>query len=245
MIYVIWQGVLNNFSGFFSWQGILDTLSTSEAWGNILSLVLLEGLLSADNALVLAVMVRHLPEKQRKKALFYGLIGAYLFRFVAIGIGNYLVSMTAVTLLGAAYLAYISIKNLFFNDDGGKVQGKQRSFWGTVLAVEGMDIAFSIDSVIAAFGVSKQVWVLYLGGILGILMMRSIAQLFIKLIHKYPALEKTAFIIILIISSKMVVGVFGIHIPQLVFFILLFGLFFGTIVLSMIRSKAATNADKS
>ncbi|MNW59702.1 Integral membrane protein TerC family protein [compost metagenome] len=113
------------------------------------------------------------------------------------------------------------------------------------MAVEGMDIAFSIDSVIAAFGVSKQVWVLYIGGILGILMMRSIAQLFIKLIQKFPALEKTAFIIILIISIKMFAGVFGIHTPQSVFFFVLFGLFFGTIVLSMIRSKSATSVDKS
>lgn len=47
-------------------------------------LVFLEGLLAADNAIVMAVMVKHLPPEQRKKALFYGLLGAFVFRFLAL-----------------------------------------------------------------------------------------------------------------------------------------------------------------
>ncbi len=71
----------------FDWKMWGEVLTDPVSWGLIGSLVLLEGPLSADNALVLAVMVRHLPEKQRKKALTYGLFGAYIFRFIFIGIG--------------------------------------------------------------------------------------------------------------------------------------------------------------
>ena len=165
-------------------------------------MILLEGLLSADNALVLAVMVKHLPKEQQKRALFYGILGAYIFRFIAIGLGTFLVKITLVKVLGALYLLYIAYKGLFKPQEEENQEGKQYSFWKTVLMVELMDIAFSIDSVIAAFGISEQIWVLFLGGIIGVLMMRGVAQVFLKLIDKFPELEKAAFILIAIISVK-------------------------------------------
>src|SRR6478735_1717173 len=154
------QSFVDNFMNFFSWDVLSATLSDPVSWGIIGTLVLLEGLLSADNALVLAVMVKHLPKEQQKKALFYGLLGAYIFRFIAIGVGTFLVQITWIKVLGGAYLLWIAISNLFFKkkDEEGEVQNKGLSFWRTVLAVEVMDIAFSVDSVLAAFGVSDQVW---------------------------------------------------------------------------------------
>ena len=85
------QQILDTYAQFFDWHMWKVVLTDPVSWGLILSLVLIEGLLSADNALVLAVLVRHLPEQQRKKALLYGMIGAYFFRFIFIGIGVYLV----------------------------------------------------------------------------------------------------------------------------------------------------------
>lgn len=235
------QSFVNNFLSFFSWEVLSGTLTDPVNWGIIGTLVILEGLLSADNALVLAVMVKHLPKEQQKKALFYGLIGAYIFRFVAIGVGTFLVQITWIKVLGGAYLLWIAISNLFFKkheeNENGEVKNKGLSFWRTVLAVEVMDIAFSVDSVLAAFGVSEKVWVLFLGGILGVLMMRGVAQVFLKLIDKIPELEKTAFILIIIIGLKMIVGAFGIHISHVLFFSVIIALFGGTIVLSLLRNK--------
>lgn len=74
------RNISENYGHFFSWSDVVGTLSDPVSWGIIGSLILLEGLLSADNALVLAVMVKHLPKEQQKKALFYGILGAYLFR---------------------------------------------------------------------------------------------------------------------------------------------------------------------
>ena len=97
--------LLDTYASFFDWQMWVNVLTDPVSWGLIGTLVVMEGLLSADNALVLAVMVKHLPHKQRKKALFYGLLGAYFFRFLAIGIGVYLIQIKWVKMLGAAYLA--------------------------------------------------------------------------------------------------------------------------------------------
>ena len=131
-------------------------------------------------------------------------------------------------------------------EEEGEVQNKGLSFWRTVLAVEVMDIAFSVDSVLAAFGVSDKVWVLFLGGIIGVLMMRGVAQVFLKLIDKIPELEKTAFILIIIIGLKMIAGAFGV--PYFTCSLLLnviIVIFGGTIVLSLLRKKDKPNQLKN
>ncbi len=99
-----------------------------------------------------------------------------------------------------------------------------------MLTVELMDISFSFDSVIAAFGVSNQEWVLFIGGILGILMMRGVANLFLALIEKIPEFEITAFVLIAIIGVKMIISAFGFHMDEMVFFSIIITIFFGTFV---------------
>lgn len=249
------QGILDTYAMFFDWDMWYEHVITNPvAWGLIGTLVIMEGLLSADNALVLAVMVKHLPEKQRKKALFYGLLGAYIFRFLAIGVGVYLIEFWWVKILGAGYLAWLAIKYFIdkrkeSNEEGEEgVEGINKSgilirlfgnFWGTVAAVELMDIAFSIDSVLAAFGISNEIWVLLLGGMLGVLMMRGVAGIFLKLIDRVPEIETTAYVLILIIAVKMLLGVFDIHIDHIYFFIVLLIAFGVTFIIHFRNKKKA------
>lgn len=243
--------ILDTYSQFFNWSMWAEVLTNPVSWGLIGTLVILEGLLSADNALVLAVMVKHLPPEKRKKALFYGLLGAYAFRFIAIGIGVFLIKLWWVKILGAGYLAWLSIK-YFIDKRKGSEEGDDEAeglnqsgllirlfgtFWGTVVAVELMDIAFSVDSVLAAFGVSEQVWVLLVGGMLGVLMMRGVAGVFLTLIDRVPELETTAYILILIIALKMLLAVFHIDMGHLTFFIILLVTFGATFVVHFMNKK--------
>ncbi|MBL4953831.1 TerC family protein [Neobacillus sp. OS1-32] len=245
------QGILDTYAQFFDWHMWGEVLTDPVAWGLIGSLVILEGLLSADNALVLAVMVKHLPHDKRKKALFYGLIGAYTFRFVAIGIGVYLIKLWWVKVIGAGYLAWLSIK--YFIDkhkdeaeEGEEAEGINKNgilirtfgvFWGTVASVELMDIAFSVDSVLAAFGVSNEVWVLLIGGMLGVLMMRGVAGLFLTLIDRVPELETTAYILIMLIAIKMLLSVFDIELTHVTFFTILIVTFGATFIVHFMNKK--------
>lgn len=251
------QAIIDTYAQFFNWEMWGEVLTDPVSWGLIGTLVILEGLLSADNALVLAVMVKHLPEDQRRKALFYGLLGAYIFRFIAIGVGVFLIKLWWVKILGAGYLAWLAIK--YFIDKRREAQNEGEedheinksgilirlfgNFWGTVAAVELMDIAFSVDSVLAAFGISEEVWVLLLGGMLGVLMMRGIAGVFLKLIDRIPELETSAYVLILIIAAKMLLAVFGIHIEHVHFFILLLLTFAGTFVIHFRNKKKAAGGE--
>lgn len=230
--------IVRSYSTFFSLETLEQILTSPGSWGVIGSLIILEGLLSADNALVLAVMVKHLPPKQRKKALFYGIFGAYFFRIVAIGLGVTLINIPWIKIICGHYLLLIVLQHFLTREDGEEEVGnKKMGFWRTVLAVEVMDIAFSFDSVIAAFGVSNQHWVLFLGGVLGILMMRGVAQLFLKLIEKIPEFETTAFILIAIIGVKMITAPFGFQMDQIVFFGILISVFLGTFLVHSIRNN--------
>lgn len=233
------QEILRSYSTFFSLETAEHVLTNPGNWGVIGTLIILEGLLSADNALVLAVMVKHLPKPQRRKALFYGIFGAYFFRLVAIGLGVTLINIPWIKIVCGHYLLLIVFQNLFMKSDGEDIKAnKKMGFWRTVLTVELMDIAFSIDSVIAAFGVSNQVWVLFLGGVLGILMMRGVAQVFLKLIEKIPEFEVTAFVLIAIIGVKMIVAAFGFHMHEVLFFSLLIAVFLATFFIHLLRRNS-------
>jgi predicted tellurium resistance membrane protein TerC len=107
-----------------------------------------------------------------------------------------------------------------------------------------MDIAFSVDSVLAAFGVSNKVWILFVGGILGVLMMRGVAGIFLTLIDRIPELETTAYILILIISIKMFLGVFHYELEPLYFFIILLFTFGATFIVHFLNKKKETEHGK-
>jgi YkoY family integral membrane protein len=168
-------------------------------------LVFMEGVLSIDNALVLAMMVRHLPEKERKRALTYGIYGAFGFRVLSLFLLNLLMKSAWIKIVGGGYLLYLAGKHFLTGDDQeeGVGTGAAKAFWGTVLTVELMDIAFSVDSILASVAVSPKLWVVATGGVLGIIMMRFAASLFVKLLEKFPGFETTAYVLITIIGGKL------------------------------------------
>src|SRR5205823_920225 len=77
-------------------------------------LVILEGVLSIDNALVLGLLARRLPKVLQGKALTYGLVGAFVFRILAIAAASFLLHWRLVKFLGGAYLVYVAVKHFFF-----------------------------------------------------------------------------------------------------------------------------------
>lgn len=194
----------------------------------LLVLIALEGLLAADNALVLAIMVKHLPEKVRKKALFYGLAGAFVFRLASLFIISFLVDVWQVQAIGAIYLIFIALNHLFrkFLVKRGERDikleekpKKQAGFWMTVFKVELADIAFAVDSILAAVALAVslpktplpqiggmdggQFLVIFTGGFIGLIIMRFAATYFVRLLHARPGLEIAAFLIVGWVGVKL------------------------------------------
>lgn len=180
------------------------------AIGTVLFLIFLEGILSFDNALVLAVLAEGLPKEQRKKALTYGMWGAMGFRFLALIFLTYLTKFVFIKFFGAGYLLYLCFGHFFKDQEEDKLtKAKEFNFWKTILMIELTDIAFSSDSILASLGVSNKLWVLFTGGILGIALMRFAAILFLNLIEKFPALETSAYLLVGTIGSKLLIEGFN------------------------------------
>ena len=175
-------------------------------------LVALEGLLSADNAMVLAVLVLGLPARERRKALRYGILGAFTFRLIAVALAMFLLALGWVKLVGAAYLFYLAVQH-FSRSGGAKARRTPprarpmlglSAFWTTVVKVEFTDLIFAVDSILVAVAMSSKLWVVMTGGILGIIMMRLVIGRLVVIVERYPLLVDAAFVIIGWVAIKLV-----------------------------------------
>jgi YkoY family integral membrane protein len=179
-------------------------------------LVALEGLLSADNAMVLAVLVLGLPRAQQRKALRYGILGAFAFRILATAMAAYMLQLLWIRLLGGLYLLYLPYQHFFGHSGGGRTSAVKpatpwlglSAFWATVVRVEMTDIVFAIDSILVAVAMSNKLWVVITGGVLGIIAMRLVIGQLLTLVRRYPALVDGAFIIIAWVGIKLLVEYF-------------------------------------
>lgn len=218
-------------------------------------LIVLEGVLSIDNALVLALLAKRLPKHQQARALTYGLVGAFVFRGVAIGTAAFLLQWRIVKLLGGGYLLWVAFSHLLSRKDDAEekltldadenptlidaetgrelsehekqqelkarstiASGSQKAvgFWSTVAIIEMTDIAFAIDSILAAIAVvgsapaghvgpHPKLWVVLVGGILGVVLMRIAAAMFIRLLERFPRFETSAYLLVCVIGSKLLI----------------------------------------
>ncbi|MFP7477427.1 TerC family protein [Terribacillus saccharophilus] len=194
----------------------------------LLVLIGLEGLLAADNALVMALIVKHLPADQQRKALLYGLGGAFIFRFASLFFVSFLVNIWQIQALGALYLLYICIANLIkLKKNGGGEDAespfskKNSGFWMTVLKVELADIAFAVDSILTAVALAAslsatplphiggmdggQFLVVLAGGMIGLILIRIAASYIVKILDKRPGLEAAAYLIIGWVAIKLAI----------------------------------------
>lgn len=201
----------------------LQALSSADGLA-VVTLAILEGILSVDNSLVLAILVRTLPKEQQKKALMYGIFGAFFFRVVALVFAAHLMRFVAFKIIGGGYLVYLAMKHMFFfykedaHQPGPKVAA---SFWKTVLIVELTDIAFSIDSITTAVAMSDKLVVVWTAGIMGIIFLRFAAGFFIRLLERLPKLEDLAYQLIFFIGTKLLLEGFYIEISHAVFWMMM------------------------
>lgn len=213
---------------FFDLNNWKTVVESGSDWMIILSLVLIECLLSVDNAIVLAAQTQKLPDKvQQEKSLFYGLWGAYIFRFILIGLGSYLINFWEIKVLGAAYLMYLSLNHFYKMRHPEKVHHKAHKekkrrlplFWSVVISIEMMDVVFSIDSILASLAISSNPVIVLIGGMIGILCMRGIAEVVMKLMEIIPELEVTAYGLIALIAIKLFLTIptIDIEIPAALF----------------------------
>ena len=175
-----------------------------------LNIMILEIVLSIDNAAVLAAMVKELPKDQQQKALTYGIAGAYVFRGLALAFASILIKLVWLKVAGGLYLMYLAYKALSSNvEQGGESKMSIKipflsALWSTIVAIEMMDLVFSIDNVFAAVAFTPNLWLICGGVFVGILAMRFATTKFVKVLEKNPILERVAYWVIGALGLKLV-----------------------------------------
>jgi YkoY family integral membrane protein len=172
----------------------------------VFTLAFLELLLSADNAVVLAVLSLALPPSLRRKALLIGVLSAFFLRAAALLLITYLLQYPWIELVGALYLIYLSAR--YFIQKGKSISPqKSHSFWKTVVLIELLDLIFALDSIIAGVAfidaARPKLWIVYTGGMIGLLGVRYAADLFRILLDRFPRLEASAYLMVGWIGIKL------------------------------------------
>ncbi|WP_395746479.1 DUF475 domain-containing protein [Prosthecobacter sp.] len=188
---------------------IHEFLAAADIWATVkegipvvLALIVIEGLLSVDNALAIAAMASHLDEKQRKTAMNIGYAGAYGFRIVALLTASIIMGNHWLMLLGSLYLVWLMCSHFAEQEDeeeDGKGAAKKvpQSFASTIAMIAFLDLSLSFDNVVAAVAFARDSKVLvYIGVTLGIITLRLVAGYCIKLLERQPWLEHTAFLLV-------------------------------------------------
>lgn len=180
-------------------------------------LAFLEIILSADNAIVLGLLASRLPEKLRAKALYIGSISAFFIRALALLILGFLIQYRAVQILGAVYLFYLSLNYFFRKRKRGFAGKEQNNFWKIVILIELFDVVFAIDSILAGVAFISandphlfysKIWIVYVGGMVGLLGIRYAAHLFSSIFKQFPNMESSAHLMIGWIGIKLIYELF-------------------------------------
>ncbi|WGS82864.1 MAG: DUF475 domain-containing protein [Candidatus Karelsulcia muelleri] len=177
----------------------------------LINIVLIEALLSIDNATILTTLVKNINKKDRKKALNYGIFGAYLFRIISLIFAAVIINMWWLKLIGGLYLIYLGINHFL------KTQKEEKNFfkinffskiWVTILYVELIDFLFSIDNILAGISYSNNPLLIFLGVLISLFLLRISTVKLLKLTEKYSSLEDSAFFIIILLGLKLIISLY-------------------------------------
>ncbi|AVH65325.1 hypothetical protein CDG77_16475 [Nostoc sp. 'Peltigera membranacea cyanobiont' 213] len=173
-------------------------------------LVLLEALLSADNAIALAAIARGLEDKElERKALNFGLVVAYVLRISLILTATWVQQFWQFELLGAAYLLWLVFQHFTSQESEGEHHHGPRfnSLLQAIPVIAFTDLAFSLDSVTTAIAVSQEKWLVLTGATIGIITLRFMAGLFIRWLDEYENLEDAGYVTVALVGLRLLLKV--------------------------------------
>ena len=200
---------------------------------SLLTLVALEVILGIDNVIFISILANKLPEHQQKKARLYGLILAMVLRLGLLAMIAWIMKLDddlftlfnqgisvkdLILILGGLFLLYKSSAEIYHKmegEQGNKTKNiKAATFAQVILQILIMDLVFSIDSIITAIGMVKEVWIMYVAIIVTVLIMLVAAEPISNFVNKHPAFKMLALSFLLLIGFALVSEGFGIEIPK-------------------------------
>ncbi|WP_287128003.1 TerC family protein [Candidatus Cyanaurora vandensis] len=229
-------------------QNITNYQFSTEDIPLVLTLILLEGVLSFDNAAILAVMTSKLPKEERAKALTYGLVGAYTFRFLAVIFAAVLLLIPETKIIGGGYLVYLCVSHFWRKKQAQDAAGSAMEvpvftflglspFWSTVVSVEFADAAFAIDQILVAIAYTDKYLLILVASVFAILALRISAMILTRVLEWFPSLEEIAYLVVGLVGIKLLVSYWGVEVPKTISITLTLGAFLIPIFVKLILDR--------
>jgi YkoY family integral membrane protein len=191
-------------------------LQTSQTFGAntlmvLLILIVLEAVLSADNAIALAALVQGIEdEKLQRQALNLGLVAAFVLRIALIFTATWVIRYWQFELAGAAYLLWLAFKYFTSKEDAEHHHHGPAftNLWQAIPLLAFTDLAFSFDSVTTAIAVSEERWLVITGGVVGVITLRFMAGLFIRWLQEFTYLQDAGYLTVTLVGLRLLLKVF-------------------------------------
>ena len=217
-------------------NSFIPTLDQIDSWSEIITLlpilIILELLLSADNAIALASLTKSLNQaKDRSKALNIGITISFIFRILLILLSSFLLKYLFIRIFAGLYLVYLFFSNIFLSNTNSDEHNSNNNllpsksqFIKVVALLSITDFAFSIDSITTAVAISDQYFLIVIGATIGVIALRFTSEVFLRLLEYFIRLEKAGYIAILIIGIKLILNslIMEILLPDYYFYIAIF-----------------------
>ena len=217
-------------------NSFIPTLDQIDSWSEILTLlpilIILELLLSADNAIALASLTKTLDKaKDRSKALNIGITISLVLRILLILLSSFLLKYLFIRIFAGLYLIYLFISNIFFSNGNSHLDNANEKniknnlkFFKVVALLSVTDFAFSIDSITTAVAISDQYILIIIGALIGVIALRFTSEIFLRLLEYFIRLERAGYIAIFIIGIKLILNTLikEVILPDYYFYIFIF-----------------------
>lgn len=200
---------------------------------SLLTLIALEVVLGIDNIIFISILAGKLPPEQQKKARNWGILLAMVMRLgllagisVIIKLDNELFILfensisgkDLILILGGLFLIYKSSKEVYHKMEGEPEDKEKKIGKATLGNILGqiilLDLIFSIDSIITAVGLVKEIWIMYTAVIVTVFIMLIAAAPISNFVNKHPAFKILALSFLLLIGFTLLIEGFDVHVPK-------------------------------
>ena len=231
---------------------------TTESIIALLSLISLEVILGIDNIIFISILADKLPPHNRKKLRFWGLGLAMLIRLLLLAVISWILKLDKelfkvfdvgisgkglILIAGGLFLLYKSTKEILEKTETGDEEEKEvKALHGTfrrlLLEIIMLDLVFSIDSIITAVGMVKELWIMYTAVIVAVTLMLFASAPISKFITRHPSLKILALCFLMMIGLSLLAEGFHLKIPKgYIYFAMAFSFFVNFVQLKKIGRK--------
>ena len=183
----------------------MEILSFQFLWA-LLAIILIDVVLGGENAIVIAMAAKNLPEHLRKKAMVWGTFGAVAVRFVCVALLTYLLMIPGLRVVGGLLLIYIAWKLTSSNDNHSDVKAAA-TFWGAMGTIVMADAVMGIDNALAIAGAANGNWVLIIAGLLiSVPIILFGSTIVAKMLERYPLSIYIGAFVLYVVAFKMIVN---------------------------------------